>query len=100
MEDACHPERACDADTCRHRIEPGLAVEINVLTRIKNVEACRPDEHEERKQDRDFVKKAAANRDPRSRRRDRECRSENEMGKGRKAFCVAVTQDKKQSYGR
>ena len=91
---ARHPQRAGDAEVTRDGVESGVAVELEILASVEDVEAGNPEGHSGSEKKDPRVERAAY-RDPRCGRGDAEGESEHEMRPAGKAFGVGV----KKNYG-
>src|SRR5215469_3946394 len=92
MKSAGDPEGARNSGMPRDRVQPGLFVEVVILTGIEHVKTADPEGYSRGKQKHTEIV-GATDRDPGGGGSDTEGESEEEMRPAREAFGVGVEQD-------
>jgi len=93
------PEGAGNADVAGDGMKAGVAVEIEILAGVENVEACDP-EGDGGGEKKDARVEGAANGDPCSGGSDAEGKSENEMRPASESLGIGVEQQNRERDGR
>lgn len=100
VEQAGDAERGFYSESGGDRAEAGFAIKFEILTGVEDIEARCPHQYQQREQYRDFVTQRTADGDPCGGRRDREGDAQNDVGEGREAFGVGITEYEEQRDGR
>jgi len=91
MEGARDPHRGADAEVARDGVQSGIAIEVEVLAGIEDVETGDP-EGDGGGEQKDARVKRAANRDPGGGRCDAQSETQDEMGETGEALGIGIEQ--------
>src|ERR1700734_3837084 len=89
VEGAGDPERVGDADVARDGVEAGIAVELEILAGVEDIEACDP-EGDGGGEEQDARIEGAANGDPCGGRCYAECEAKYEVRPARETFGIGI----------
>lgn len=95
MENPRNPKSRANADVSGDRVQPRVAVKLEVLARIENIESRNPESHSGGKQQ-DARIERASNRNPCGGRRDTKSEAEHQMRKAREPLGIRVEQQDSQ----